>query len=352
MKACVLHAAGDLRLEEVPVPEPGPGEVLLRVDACGVCGSDIPRIFEKGTGSFPLIPGHEFAGVVESTGRGVNKKLAGRARTVFPLIPCRKCALCEVGAYAQCADYDYLGSRSNGAFAEYVCVPAWNLLPVPAALSAEEAAMTEPAAVAAHALRRAGVDIGDNVLIFGAGPIGLMLGKWAEAWGAERVMLVDIDIHKLRFAKQCGFKHLLDATKSDVDHWVKYKTGHGADVVIEGSGSTAAFEQCMACARPFGSVVLMGNPAGEMKLSQNGYWHILRKELRVLGTWNSRYSDLPRNEWKLVLDFMASGRIDAKAFITHRCYLEDLPGHLRMMRDKTAFYNKVMFVRDGADSVS
>lgn len=346
MKACVLHAIGDLRVESVRTPAPREGEVLLRVGACGVCGSDIPRVFSKGTYSFPTIPGHEFAGTVEALGPKVDPAWMGKRVAVFPLIPCRECGPCAIGAYAQCEHYDYLGSRSDGAFAEYVCAPVWNLLPVPGDVSMEEAAMAEPAAVAVHALRRAGLDIGDTVLIFGAGPIGLMLGKWAEAWGASKVMLVDIDREKLRFARKLGFLHLLDATGADVPQWVMNKTARGADVLIEGSGSSAAFEQCMACARPFGSVVLMGNPSGAMTLSQESYWAILRKELRVLGTWNSSYAELPRNEWTLALDAMASGKLDVKPLITHRAGLAALTEHLTMMRDRTAFFNKVMLINE------
>lgn len=322
---------------------PQKDEVLVRVAACGVCGSDIPRVFVKGTYSFPTIPGHEFSGVVEVTGPGVDPEWKGKRVAVFPLVPCRRCASCEIGAFAQCEEYDYLGSRCDGAFAEYVTAPVDNLLELPRDVSLEEAAMAEPAAVAAHALRRAGVDIGDQVLIFGAGPIGLMLGKWAELWGAEKVLMVDIDIAKLRFARAQGFLHLFDG-KGNVEEWVKKKTGRGADVVIEGSGSTAAFEQCMGAARAFGAVVLMGNPAGPMTLPQDAYWAILRKELRVLGTWNSSFAALPRNEWRLALDFMASGKLNVTPLITHRTRLEGLNGKLGMMRDRSEFFNKVMVI--------
>ncbi len=344
MKACVLRAVGDLRLEDVPAPVPRAGEVLLRVGACGVCGSDIPRIFEKGTYRFPLIPGHEFAGMVENTGPGVDAAWVGKRVAVFPLIPCFKCASCEIGAYAQCADYDYLGSRCNGAFAEYVTAPEWNLVTIPLDLPIEQAALAEPAAVALHALRRASVEIGSSVLIFGAGPIGLMLGQWAKAWGAGKVLLVDIDLAKLRFARKLGFDHLYDATQGGVPEWVMKKTGRGADVVLEGSGSSAAYEQCMLCARPFGSVVLMGNPAGTMTLSQKAYWAILRNELRVLGTWNSSFTDLPRNEWSQALESMANGTLDAGALISHRTDLDHLPAHLEMMRDRSVFFSKVMLI--------
>ncbi len=343
MRAAVLHAVGDLRIEEVERPAPRSGEVLLQVKACGVCGSDIPRIFTKGTYSFPTIPGHEFAGKIVAAGEGVDPVLVGRKAAVFPLIPCRDCAACEIGEFAQCERYDYMGSRSHGAFAEYIAVPAWNVVPAPDSLTYEELAMTEPAAVALHALRQAGIEIGDQVLISGAGPIGLMLAKWAYAWGASRVLLSDIDPAKLAFARSLGFADTVNAVEEDAAEQVLRITGRGADVAVEGAGAGASLEVCLKAARSFGRVVLMGNPAGEMKLSQQGYWEILRKQLTLKGTWNSGYASLPKNEWKLVVEAMAAGRIELLPLVTNRVPLDELNDALEMMRDRSAFHNKVMF---------
>jgi L-iditol 2-dehydrogenase len=320
------------------------GEVLLRVGACGVCGSDIPRVFTKGTYTFPTIPGHELAGIVTETGGGVDPSYVGKAAAVFPLIPCRKCPMCEIGEYAQCTDYNYLGSRCDGGFAQFVRVPVWNLVFLPEGVSVEEAAMTEPAAVAVHALRQARMDIGDRVLILGAGPIGLMVGMWAQAWGAGKVMLVDIDRQKLDFAKRLGFSHVCNSGEDDLAAWVKDLTDEGADLVIEASGSTAALEQCMLTAKVFGNVVLMGNPVGNMSLSQQAYWAILRKQLKLHGTWNSSYSNIARSEWQLTLDFMASGKLNVKPLITHRVGLDSLFDRMKAIRDRSEFSNKVLYV--------
>ncbi len=354
MKACVLHAVGDLRYEDVPDPTPGQGAALVAVKACGVCGSDIPRVFEKGTYRFPTIPGHEMAGEVIAVGAGCAPELVGKAVTVFPLIPCRKCAACEIGAYAQCVDYNYLGSRCDGGFAECVVAPEWNLQVVPEGVSYEAAAMTEPAAVAAHALRQAALDLGDCVAIFGAGPIGVMLGLWARTWGASRILLVDIDDAKLAFARDLGFRDTFNATTletscyfprtGDVVAWIRDVTQRGADVVVEASGSSVAFEQSVLSARTFGRVVLMGNPSGEMRLSQDAYWAILRNELKVLGTWNSVYSRLPRNEWRLALDAMASGALHIEPLVTHRVSLRELPEAMAAMRERKMAVAKLMFV--------
>ena len=345
MKACVLHAVGDLRYEDVPLPEPKSGEVRIRVRACGVCGSDIPRIFSKGTYTFPTIPGHEFAGEIDGVGSHVDPALVGKRVAVFPLMPCRKCAPCAIGAYAQCEAYDYLGSRCNGAFAEYVCAPVWNLVIIPDAVSFEEAAMTEPAAVAVHALRQAGIDTGDMVAIWGAGPIGVMLAQWATTGGASNILLADIDPEKRAFAQNLKLGEVCDPRENDPKAILRQLTeGRGADVVVEASGSSSAFEQCMLAARSFGRVVLMGNPAGDMKLSQQAYWAILRNELKIYGTWNSSFTALPRNEWQIVLEAMAENRFNVKPLITHRVSLDQLPEALSMMRDRTEFFSKVMFI--------
>lgn len=347
MKACVLHSIGDFRFEEVTKPSPGKNEVLLKIKASGVCGSDIPRIFTKGTYHFPTIPGHEFAGQITELGEGVDPGLLGKKAAVFPLIPCMKCDACQIGEYAQCKDYNYFGSRCDGGFAEYVAVPVWNLAIVPDSLSYEEAAMAEPAAVAVHALRQAGIEIGDNIVIFGAGPIGLMLGQWAQAWGAGRVMLVDIDEGKIAFAKEMGFENVWNSKDGDPVEWVYKITGkRGADLAIEGAGVSSTLEQCLLCVRPFGKIVAMGNPACDMKLSQKAYWELLRKQLKISGTWNSSFVSLPKNDWNLAIDAMAQGRILVKFFITHRFPLEQCREALIMARDRTTFFNKVMFVTE------
>jgi L-iditol 2-dehydrogenase len=347
MKACVLHGIGDLRLEKVNDPEPREGEVLVKVGACGVCGSDIPRVFSTGTYYFPTIPGHELAGEVVVAGPNTDRALIGRKVAIFPLIPCRHCPYCEIGEYAQCINYNYLGSRCDGGFAELVRAPEWNLVPVPEGLPVEHAAMVEPAAAALHALRQGGVDIGDTVAIYGAGPIGVMLGMWAESWGAGKVLLVDIDQRRVDFARALGFEHTFNSREGDPVSWINEQTDLGADLVIEGSGSAKALEQVLLSARPFADVVLMGSPAGEMTLSQDAYWAILRKQLSVRGTWNSSYSSLPRNEWELTLQCMANGKFDVAKLITHRVGLDGLVDSLVMMRDRTEFSNKVMYVGNG-----
>ncbi len=330
MKAAVLHAVGDLRYEDVPMPVAGEGEVLLKVMAAGVCGSDIPRVFEKGTYHFPTIPGHEFAGkIVESD----DPALLGRKAAVFPLLPCRKCAACQVGEYVKCADYDYYGSRRDGAFAEYLAVDKRNLVLLDDSLSYDVASLLEPAAVARAAIRRMQITLGDTVVIFGAGPIGLLAAQWVKKAGAGLVRVVDISEEKLAFARKFGFE-AYDAERDGP-----------CQCALEGTGVSAALNNAVKALAPNGRLVLMGNPFGDMKIDKSVYSEILRREITMVGTWNSSYNDRI-NDWQAVAEEMSRGTMQFEDLITHRFPLEKCNEALEMMRDKKEFFTKVTFVAD------
>lgn len=343
MKALNLFGIDDLRYVECPKPKREEGEVLLHIKACGICGSDIPRIFTKGTYHFPTIPGHEFAGeIVEAD----DVALVGRRAAVFPLLPCGKCEACQVGEYAQCKDYDYYGSRRDGAFAEYIAVKEWNLVFVDDNLSFEQAAMCEPAAVALHAVHQTAIGAGDTIAIFGAGPIGMLLASWAKVFGAFKVVLCDIDQTKIDFARSIGFDHAINSSVVDpVDYIMKITDGKGADAAIEGAGVSMTWEQCLKAVKSFGTVVCMGNPARDMTLSQKGYWEILRKQLTLKGTWNSCYNDV-RNEWRITADAIANGCLDVSPLISHRFKLEDYKQAFDLIRQRKEYANKVMFINE------
>ena len=352
MQALVLRAVGDLRYESVARPVARRGEALVRVAAVGVCGSDLPRIYTHGAYRFPLIPGHEVAGVIEhlqgSAESEVPTKLCvGDRVAIYPLIPCRMCAFCQLGAYAQCVAYDYLGSRSDGGFAEFVRAPQANLLPLPEGVSLLDAALTEPAAVALHAMRQGQVQPGDTVAILGTGPIGMVLAQWARILGAGRVLLVDIDPQKLGMARELGLGETFNAREGDPVAWTQEVTlKRGVDVVVEAAGASATFEQALRMARPLGQVVIMGNPAGNVVLPQATVSQVLRKELTIRGTWNSVHAELPVNEWRVVLQMLAARRLNLHALITHRVPLSRGVGALEMMRDQREAYGRVVLVNE------
>jgi len=345
MHALVLHAVGDLRYEQVPKPQPARGEVLVRVGFCGVCGSDIPRIFVKGTYHFPTICGHEFAGTIEACGADVAGYQVGDRVLVFPLLWCGRCAACERGSYVQCADYDYFGSRRDGAFAEYVSAPVQNLIPVPPQVSMEAAAMTEPAAVALHAIKRAGGSLAsETVVIFGAGPIGLLAAQWARTLGAAEIILFDLVDEKLAMARRLGFATALSARECPPVETVQELTGgRGAAVCLEAAGVPATMLQAISAAQVGGRVVLLGNPSADVTLPAALISQAMRRELDILGTWNSSFSAAGNNDdWHTVLRAAERGTINLDALVTHRVPLQDGFDALRMMRDQREFFAKVL----------
>ena len=324
MMAANLYAPGDLRYEEVDLPVCADDEVLVKIKYCGICGSDIPRVLKKGTYHFPTIPGHEFSGVVVHDPRG---ELEGKRVTVFPLIPCMKCDMCRQGLYELCRDYDYYGSRRNGGFAEYLAVRRWNILPLPENVSYEEGAMSEPAAVAHHAVARLHIRPGDSVLISGAGPIALLAAQWMKIYGAEKIYLFDIVPEKVQFAKQMGF--------------LEYQDGIPVDAVLEGTGFSDALRRCLEAVRPLGRAVFMGNPSRTVEMEPKTYWCILRKQLYVTGTWNSSYGT-ENSDWPIVLDAMSRKKLQVLPLISHVYPLSRCNDAFRMLAERKEFSNRVL----------
>ncbi len=343
MKALVLHGIGDIRLENVPDPVPKGDEVLLSITASGICGSDIPRIYEKGTYHFPTIPGHEFAGRIV---QAKDADMVGKRAAVFPLLPCFSCKPCRIEEYAQCTNYNYFGSRCDGGFAEQIAIPSFNLVMIPDGVTDEEAAMCEPAAVAVHSLARANLQAGESVAIFGAGPIGLMLAQWASACGASKVFLVDIDKNKIAFAKKLNIAQVIDSSETAPEEAMLASTGgQGADICIEGAGASATLCACIKACSVFGRMITMGNPAGDMHLPQKVYWEILRKQLVLKGTWNSSFGSF-KNDWQTALWAMKTGKINTKVLISHRYRTEQYQEAFDLMRNRKEFFNKIMFVKE------
>ena len=356
MQALVLHGVGDLRLEDVPRPSPGAGTdergVLVRIGFCGVCGSDIPRIFSKGTYSFPTVCGHEFAGTVEAVADGVEGFVPGDRVAVFPLLWCGDCGPCREEKYAQCIDYDYLGSRCDGAFAEYVTAPPANLVPIPDGVSLEEAAMTEPAAVALHAVRRGGgCGEGETVAIFGIGPIGLMVAQWVRAAGASRILLFDLEEAKLEQARRMGFEEVFDSGAADPVKVVEEATaGEGVSLTFDGAGVPPTLLQAMETVCRGGRVVMLGNPSADVTVPAVLISQLMRREATLHGTWNSHFSASGgTDDWRDVLSAMAAGDLDLKPLITHRIPLEGAVDVLEGMKDRREFFSKVLIHPPGQE---
>jgi len=225
MKAARLHAIGDFRADTVAVPQVHGEELLVRVGACGICGSDIPRIFDHGTSNqkYPMVIGHEFSGTVVAVGEKADPALIGKRGAIFPLIPCRSCDMCQIGKYVMCSDYDYLGSRRDGGFAEYMVIPAKQAFHVPDGVSLDTAALCEPlACVVRGVIERTSVKAGDYVLVSGCGVMGQLTAMVAKLSGAIVFMTgLSTDEKRLETARKIGVEAVIMADVTDPEEELK-----------------------------------------------------------------------------------------------------------------------------------
>lgn len=323
-KAANLHGINDLRYEDVILSRNNDDEVLVQVKSCGICGSDISRVYQKGTYNFPTVIGHEFSGkvVYDEKEELLNKKVA-----VFPILPCFECENCKNENYATCKNYNYYGSRCNGGMSEYIWIKRWNLVVMDDKLSYDEGAMCEPVSVAHHAVMKLNVQKGETLFVSGAGTIGLIVGMWAKLFGVTKVYYTDIDKRKIEFAEKLGFS--------------EYRDGVFTDCVLEGTGSESGITKCLQVAKSQGKCVFMGNPGKDIFLERDAYWQILRKELKISGTWNSSYGE-KQNDWQESLEAMTEKKIDITLLITHRFLLEECNKAFETIKNKEEFCVKVM----------
>lgn len=336
MQAAVMHKPGDIRIEEVPVPGVMQGYALVKVAAVGVCGSDIPRMLFKGAHNMPLICGHEFSGYIEKINGSVGDFEVGDLVTVPPLIPCFECNQCQRGHYSRCQDYDYFGSRRDGAYAEYVAVPASNLLKVPKGVDPVAAAMVDPAAIALHALLKAPFKVGCRVAVVGCGAIGLFAVQWARLMGAGDILAVDIDRRKLEQADQAG------ATWSTVGDDGALAENY-YDVVVEAAGQPSSIDLAVKLSAPGGHAVFIGIPTEEIALERASFDHFLRQEISLHGTWNSFSAPFPGDEWRTTLDKLATGDLGWQFIVSHDKNLDDLPDMMDKIKERSEFTSKVIF---------
>ena len=345
MNAYVLHGPNNIRYEEVDTPSPMPGEVLVEVKACGICGSDVPRAYKTGAYVHPLIIGHEFSGVVTALGEGADAKWLNKRVGIFPLIPCKECLPCKGKQYEMCRNYSYLGSRRDGGFAEYVAVPQDNLIELPDEVSFEEAAMLEPMAVAVHAMRGIDAVATDSVAICGMGTIGLLLLMFLREKGVTNLFVIGNKESQRKNAVLTGVREndFCDTRFIDPEKWLMDKTdGKGVDVFFECVGKNETVLQAINMTTPGGRIMLVGNPYSDMNLEKAVYWKTLRNQLTLKGTWNSSFTHEESDDWQYVLQKLKEGKISPEKLISHRFSLEELEKGLEIMRDKTEDYVKIM----------
>lgn len=316
------RGTGHLVLQEMPEPQIAPHEVLIRVRACGICGSDLKIQTDQHPYTPPVIVGHEFSGeIVQAGDQVVGWSEGDRVVSEQHTRACGQCRQCLTGNAFACAAKRAPGYFVHGAFARYIKVPAWLLHRIPHGLSFIEAALSEPAAVAAHGvLDRTGIAPEDVVLILGCGPIGLVAALMAQAAGASTVIITGIDRdEKMRLpkARELGIDHVVNVARQDLAGMVSELTdGEGADVVIELAGALPAISQAFRLARRLGRVGIIGQPpADEVAIP---YREALFRALTVSFSYSSKYTS-----WERALSMFARGAIRPSQLITHVLPLEE-----------------------------
>jgi L-iditol 2-dehydrogenase len=337
-RAAVLHAAGDLRVEDRPMPEPGPREVLVEVAAVGVCGSDV-HYYEHGRiGSFvvrePMVLGHESSGRVVALGPEASSHAVGDRVALEPGVPCGGCRECRAGRYNLCRDVRFFATPPiDGAFANYVTIHEDFAFALPDSVSDDAGALMEPLSVAVWACQKADVSAGDRVLVTGAGPIGLLAVQTARAFGATEITVTDVNPHRLSVAERTGATHAINVAETPLED-----SGVEVDALIECSGHPASLVAGIASLRPAGRAVLVGmgpEEEGTLPLAL-----IQSRELWLTGTF--RYA----NTYPTAIALAANGRVDLEAIITGHYGLDDAEAALRAGReDATAV--KVMVMPGG-----
>ncbi|HEX2970934.1 MAG TPA: galactitol-1-phosphate 5-dehydrogenase [Tepidisphaeraceae bacterium] len=323
MKALVLKEYKKLDMVDMPVPQVGPGDVLVRVKACGICGSDVHG-YDGSTGRRipPIVMGHEAAGVVEKVGSQVTRFHPGDRVTFDSTVYCGTCAFCGRGQINLCDSRRVLGVscgdyRQHGAFAEYVLVPERITYKLPNTMSFEQATMIEAVSIAFHAVNRTPRKLGDSAVVVGAGMIGLLVIQTLRQAGCGKLIAVDLEDRKLELARTYGADYAINAKAPDVVAQIQSLTdGRGADIAFEVVGVSPSFQTAVNCLSKGGSLTMVGNVSPKVELPLQA---VVTRELTLYGSCASA------GEYPACIDLIARGRIDVNGFISATPPLEEGP---------------------------
>ncbi|KAF8379401.1 hypothetical protein HHK36_028836 [Tetracentron sinense] len=317
--AAWLVAVNTLKIQPFKLPPLGPHDVRVRMKAVGICGSDVHYLKAMRCGDFivkqPMVIGHESAGIIDEVGSEVRSVVVGDRVALEPGISCWRCNLCKDGRYNLCPEMKFFATPPvHGSLANQVVHPANLCFKLPDNVSLEEGAMCEPLSVGVHACRRANVGPETNVLIMGAGPIGLVTMLSARAFGAPRIVIVDVDDHRLSVAKELGANEIVKVSSNIQDVCeeavqINKAMGTGVDVTFDCAGFNKTMSTALRATSAGGKVCLVGMGHDEMTLPLTA---AAAREVDVIGIF--RY----KNTWPLCLEFLSSGKIDVKPLITHR----------------------------------
>lgn len=315
MKAAVLQGIGQIEVVDVPKPRSGPGEVVIRVAYCGICGSDVEAyhcgLYEPG-----VIVGHEYAGTIAEVGPGVAGWQVGDRVTVKSCIACGECAPCREGRLDGCENQIIVGVTEGGGMAEYAPVTAEALLRLPDSVNLRQGALVEPLTIALHGVRHSQLRVGDHALVIGAGPIGLLTLQCALLAGARKVAVTEVDLTRAELAGRLGAAAVLDPTRDNVGVAFSQLTGgRGPDVVFICTGAPGPYSDAISLVRPGGQILVLGICADTV---QADFLTVARNQLRIAGSF------MGRGQFPAAIDFIAQGRIDVDGLVSDEIALEEV----------------------------
>ncbi|MGO1592232.1 MAG: galactitol-1-phosphate 5-dehydrogenase [Ancrocorticia sp.] len=343
MHALTFWGVQDLRYEEVPDPVlDSPDNVIMKIKAVGVCGSDKKRYRKLG----PYIPGnvwgHEFSGEIVEVGANVTSVKVGDRAAAIAAMTSEKSADHPSGRPSQDPNLSALGALVPGGYAEYIQLPEKNLAPMDPAVSFEEGALMEPTAVVLHGLLQTGLQMGDDVGIAGAGGLGLLAVAWARAFGAKNIYAFDIRDSQLELARAMGADVAVN-TSGRLLHEVIAEYGEGVDLAVESAGAPDTSAQVLGLPKRGGEVVYMGIPYADITMPRLYFERIARYELTIHGTWSCVSAPYPGAEWSNALEMLANKRINIEPVISHKFNLSDGPEVFKKLIEEPNPYSKVMF---------
>ena len=337
MKAAVLEKVGELILRDVPVPQPGPEEVLIRVKACGICGTDIKLYHGDYEAKCPVILGHEFSGEVAAVGKDVTGISEGDLVAVDPNESCGVCDWCWARQPMFCKSLAGYGVLRDGAFAEYIVVGHKGVFAVPDGLPLNSAAMSEPVSCAVHAVDRADPQPGESVAVIGGGLQGQLMIQMFAKKELSDLITIDILAEKLDMAKRFGATGLISAREKPVEQLMERTKGRGVDIVVEAVGKPECFEMAFELVASTGKVVIFGISPKEASATIRPF-DLLTRELNVLGTWCNPYT------FDRALALLAGGEVDVQPLISKTLSLQEIMEGFELMEKSPPGFMKAVVI--------
>lgn len=335
MKAVVVKKPGVVELCETEKPQPPEGFVRVRVKNAAICATDLEVIDGNIPAKYPLIMGHEWSGIVDYAGSDSDKDWVGKRVVGSNDVVCLKCEACRKGEWRYCSEFEEIGFKRNGAYAEYVVVPAYGLCEIPENVTFRQAALCEPLGVALGTMKKSHANLGDTCMIMGAGSIGLCVLAVAKAMGLRRIVVCAATEKRLELAKKMGAYDVVATKEENLEEKMKRLHPNGTDVIIDATGIEECIQSCLRLCRKGGTVVLAGYGRGKIMNIRIDDIHI--NNLHLIGAGNNW------NMHKKAIELMADGVINIEDFVTDIIKLEDFEKGIELARTRPRGFVKAVF---------